>query len=120
MAEELNNSDLLTRSRQDDLPALSAIEEQAIFTFEKLLRCQKLEFLMARFLDEISDQVAVMWGVAIDADELRLMWTHMRGAALTIDRRLSAEQTLNINRPSWCREQDHGFVFSDNRTIGKV
>ena len=106
VAEELYNSYLLTRSRQDDVPALSAIEEQSIFTFAKLLRCQNLEFRMTRLLDTIADQVAVTWGLAMDTDELRLVWTDMR--ALTIDRRLTAEQTLNINRPSWCREQDHG------------
>ena len=56
--------------------------------------------------------------VAMDADELRLVWTHMRGTAMTIDRRLTVEQTLNINRPSWCREHDHGpdvnpAIFTD-------
>ena len=118
VAEELYNSYLLTRSQQDDVPALSAIEEQAIFTFAKLLGCQNLQFRMTRLLDEIADQVAVTWGLAVDADELRLVWTDMRGTALTIDRRLSVEQTLDINRPSWCREQDHGpdvdpTIFTD-------
>ena len=41
----------------------------------------------------------------MDTDELRLVWTDMLGTAMTIDRRLTGEQTLNINRPSWCREQ---------------
>ena len=107
VAEELYNSYLLTRSRQDDVRAVSAIEEQAIVTFAKLLGCQNLEFRMTRLLDEIADQVAVTWVLAMDADELRLVWTDMRGRALTIDRRLTVEQTLNINRPS-CQEQDHG------------
>ena len=56
-AEKLYNSYLLTRSRQD-VPALSAIEEQAIFTFAKLLGCQNLDFRMTRLLDEIADQLA--------------------------------------------------------------
>ena len=86
----------------------SAAEEQAIFTVAKLLGCQQLEFLMARLLDEIADQVAVTWGTAMDSDELLFVWTDMRGTAVTIDRRLFVEQTPNINRPSWCREQDHG------------
>ena len=73
---------------------------------------------MTRLLDEIADQVAFTWGRTMDADELRLVWTHMRGTAMTIDRRLTVEQTLNINRPSWCREQDHGpdvnpAIFTD-------
>ena len=54
----------------------------------------------------------------MDTDELRLVWTDMLGTAMTIDRRLTGEQTLNINRPSWCREQDHGHhvgptIFTD-------
>ena len=55
----------------------------------------------------------------MDTDELRLVWTDMPGTKLTIDRRFTAEQTLNINRPSsWCGEQDHGpdvgpTIFTD-------
>ena len=85
VAEELYNSSLLTRSRQDEVPALRAIEEQAIFTFAKILGCQSLEYLKTRLLDEIADQVAFAWGLAMDADELRLVWTDMRGTAMTID-----------------------------------
>ena len=106
--DELCHSYLLTRSPQNDVPALSLYEEQAFFTFAKLLGCHQLEFLMTRLRDELSDQVAVTWGFAIDPNELRLVWTDDRGTALTIDRRLSVQQTLNITRPSWCREQDHG------------
>lgn len=118
VAEELCNSYLLNRSRQDEVPTLSFNEEQAIFKFAKLLGCHQLEFLMTRLLDEISDRVAVTWGVAIDPDELRQVWADNRRTALTVDRRLSVEQTLNINRPSWCREQDHGpdldpTIFTD-------
>ena len=34
------------------------------------------------------------WGLAMDADELRLVWADMRGTALTSGRRLTVEQTL--------------------------
>ena len=47
--------------------------------------CVSLEFRMTRLLDEFADQVAFTWGLAMDADELRLVWTNMRGAAMTID-----------------------------------
>ena len=118
VVEELCNSYLLTCSRQDDVPAPSFNGEQAIFTFAKLLGCHQLDFLMTRLPNEISDPVAVTWGVAIDPDELRLVWTDTRCTALTIERRLPVEQTLNIKRPSWCREQDHGSdldptIFTD-------
>ena len=63
---------------------------------------------MTRLLDELADQVAVTWGPAMDTDELRLVWTDTRGTAMTIDRRLSVEQTFYINGPSWCRHQDLG------------
>ena len=63
---------------------------------------------MTRLLNEITDQATATWGIAMDADELRLVWTDTLGTAMAIDGRLSVEQTLNINRPSWCREQDHG------------
>ena len=66
VAEELCNSFLLTRSRQDDVPALSFNEEQAIFTFTKLLGCHQLGFLMTRVIAELAGQVAVTWGVAIE------------------------------------------------------
>ena len=113
VAEELCNSYLLTRSRQDDVPALSFHERQDIFHF-----CKQVELLMTRLLGELSGQVAVTWGVAIDPDELRLVWTDDRGTAFTIDGRLSVQQPLKINRPSWCREQDHGLdldptIFTD-------
>ena len=36
---------------------------------------------MTRLLDEIADQVAFTWGLAMHADELRLVWTNMRGTA---------------------------------------
>ena len=79
VAEEFYNSYHLTRSRQDDVPALSA------FTFAKLLGCQDLEFRKTRLLDKIADQVAITWGLAMDADELRLVWTDMRGTVYSTD-----------------------------------
>ena len=86
----------------------SSCHQQAIFTCAKLLGCQSLEYLVTRLLNEITDQATATWGIAMDADELRLVWTDTLGTAMAIDGRLSVEQTLNINRPSWCREQDHG------------
>ena len=45
VAEELYDSFLLSLSRQDDVPALRAIEEQALFTYAKLLGCHSLDYL---------------------------------------------------------------------------
>ena len=53
VAEELCNSYLMTRSRQDDVPALSFKEEQAIFTYAKLLDSHSLGIFMDRIIEEI-------------------------------------------------------------------
>ena len=74
---------------------------------------------MTRILNEITGQVTATCGLAMDADELRLVWANARGAAMTIDRRLSVEQFFkNITPPSWCRKQNHGpnvgpTIFTD-------
>ena len=80
--------------------------QQATFTYA-LLGCHHLDFLMTRSLNEITDQVTETLGLAMDANDFRLVWANTRGAATTVDRRLSVEEFLNTNRPSWCREQDH-------------
>ena len=54
---------------------------------------------MTRILNEITGQVTATCGLAMDADELRLVWANARGAAMTIDRRLSVEQFLKTSPP---------------------
>lgn len=47
------------------MPALSLNEEQAIFTFSKLLGGYQLGFLMTRVIEELSAQIAVTWGITM-------------------------------------------------------
>ena len=108
VAEAVYESFALSLSGQDDVPALRVAEEQAIFTYAKLLGSHSLTFLTTSIINEITDQVIPTWGLTIDGNELRLVWTNTGGAGTTVDRRLSVLQFLNIHFPSWCREQYHG------------
>lgn len=96
-------------TRQHVLPALTATEQSALFTFSKLVPDQRLlGVTVSELLAELSDHISVSWDGQIDPDELDLCWNDTSDDTFVLNNTSNLCYLLSIHRLHWCRHQDGG------------
>lgn len=96
-------------TRQHVLPALTATEQSALFTFSKLVPDQRLHGVtVSELLAGLSDHISVSWDGQIDPGELDLCWNDTSGDTFVLNNTSNLCCLLSIHRPHWCRHQDGG------------
>ena len=108
--EEARNGGLLNQSRARTAPTLQRDEEQAIFTFTKILQTHQLNMLVSALEAEVLFQVEQTWGFIVSPDDIKLTIPHhdqYRRILLPTD--MSVREALDRYRPRWHQEQDFGL-----------
>lgn len=109
--EQLYNSSLMSVSRQADIPALTASEEQAVFTYTKFLARHQVEFVFNSLITELLFQIQMAWGVTIQPDDVCLVWQDRHGCVMNVHKEQSVLEALDMHRPHSHSEQDRGSLL---------
>ena len=99
MEEDLYNASFMSASRQTDIPALTACEQQAVFTYTKFLARHQLEFPFRSLIEELS---------LPNPDDLGRCSPDRDGCIMTVPKDQTVLEASDMHRPHWHREQDLG------------
>ena len=110
--DEARNGGLLNQSRERAAPSLHRDEEQAIFTFTKILQTHQLNMLFGTLEAEVLYQVEQTWGVNFPSEEIKLtIPDHAQYRRILLPTDMTVREALDRYRPRWHQEQDFGLNF---------
>ena len=109
--EEARNGGLLNQSRARTAPNLQRDEEQAIFTFTKILQTHQLNMLVSALEAEVLFQVEQTWGFIVSPDDIKLTIPDYDQYRILLPTDMTVREALDRYRPHWHREQEFGLDF---------
>ena len=111
LEEARHNGGLLNQCRERSAPNLHRYEEQAIFTYTKILKTHQLNMAFSGMEAEILFQVEQTWGLVISPDDIKLTIHDPVQCRILLPADMTVRQALDRYRPEWHREQDFGLDF---------
>ena len=109
--EEARNGGLLNQSRERSAPTLHRYEEQAIFTYTKILQTHQLNMPCSAMEAEVLFQVEQTWGFVVSPDDIKLTIHDQVQYRILLPADMTVREALDRYRPHWHHEQDFGLDF---------
>ena len=109
--EEARNGGLLNQSRERSAPTLHRDEEQAIFTYTKILQTHQLNMPFSAMEAEVLFQVEQTWGFVVSPDDIKLTIHDHDQYRILLPADMTVRDALDRYRPHWHQEQDFGLDF---------
>ena len=111
LEEARHNGGPLNQCRERSAPTLHRYEEQAIFTYTKILKTHQLNMEFSGMEAEILFQAEQTWGLVISPDDIKLTIHDPVQCRILLPADMTVRQALDRYRPEWHREQDFSLDF---------
>ena len=109
------HDDVMDATTCDVLPALSGIEERALFTYNVLLNTHRLEsFTVYNLLYCISQHIWYTWDRYLPPSSMDIRWQDDTGDTFALRNEDRLVELLHEYHPHWTEGQEFGILFPNN------